>query len=120
MHSNQWDSIAEILNFEAKKLEQSGADFIILATNTMHKLADKMMSNISIPLLHIADATADELIKNNRNTPAFIATKFTMDENFYTDRLKIKNLNQIVLKKEDREEINFVLIKLIVVAKKNI
>lgn len=106
MHSNQWDSIAEILNFEAKKLEQSGADFIILATNTMHKLADKMMSNISIPLLHIADATADELIKNNRNSPAFIATKFTMDENFYTDRLKIKNLNPMVPKKEDREEIN--------------
>ena len=63
MHLNQWDSIAEILNFEAKKLEQSGADFIILATNTMHKLADKMMSNVSIPLLHIADATADELKK---------------------------------------------------------
>jgi len=106
MHEDKWEEIAKVLNQEAQQLEKSGADCIILATNTMHKLADQMMHNINIPLLHIADATANELIKAKKSKPGFIATKFTMNENFYTDRLIKKNLEPIIPNETQRDEIN--------------
>ncbi len=85
--SGNWNKAAEILSVAAKNLEQIGADFIVICTNTMHKLADQIQSHLSIPILHIADLTAEELIKNNIHKVALLGTKYTMEQDFYKSRL---------------------------------
>lgn len=102
--SGRWDGAGEILNREAKALERGGADFIILATNTMHKLADAMMQGVSIPLLHIADATAARIKQQDLRTPGLMATAFTMEQSFYVDRLKAAGLSCILPDAPDRAE----------------
>ena len=101
-----WDQAGVILNKEAKALEQGGADLIILATNTMHKLADQMMKGVSIPMLHIADATAASIKDQKLCSPGLMATAFTMEQPFYVDRLKAAGLNPIVPDKVDRSEVH--------------
>lgn len=88
-----WDAAGAILNAEAKALQQGGADFIILATNTMHKLVDQTMQGVDIPLLHIADATAEAITEAGLTSPGLMATAFTMEQRFYTDRLVAARLN---------------------------
>ncbi|MDD1782843.1 aspartate/glutamate racemase family protein [Enterovibrio sp. ZSDZ35] len=86
--SGDWDSSARILADEAKKLEAAGADFIVIATNTMHKVANQVQEAISIPLLHIADATALALKENNIQHVGLLGTRFTMSQPFYKERLE--------------------------------
>jgi len=100
----EWAAAADILNREAKALERGGADFLVLATNTMHKLADEMMEGVSIPLLHIADATAAEIKNTGLSRPALMATAFTMEQAFHTNRLKDAGLEPIVPNRTDRAE----------------
>ncbi|KAA0969791.1 aspartate/glutamate racemase family protein [Aureimonas fodinaquatilis] len=100
--SGQWDEAGEVLNREATALENGGADFIILATNTMHKLAEQMMQGVSIPLLHIADATAFAIQERGLRAPGLMATAFTMEQSFYLDRLKVAGLEPIVPNAADR------------------
>ncbi|UHS58840.1 aspartate/glutamate racemase family protein [Agrobacterium vaccinii] len=102
--SGSWEDAGDILNREAKALERGGADFIILATNTMHKLSDAMMQGVSIPLLHIADATAARIKKQDLRTPGLMATAFTMKQSFYLDRLKAAGLSHLVPDSPDRAE----------------
>ncbi|ANH67094.1 aspartate/glutamate racemase family protein [Mitsuaria sp. 7] len=102
----RWDEAGEILNAEAKALERAGADFIVLATNTMHKLADQMMAGVGIPLLHIADATADRIRKSALKTPGLIATAFTMEQSFYVDRLKAAGLQPLIPDDDDRADVH--------------
>ncbi|MDX8350991.1 aspartate/glutamate racemase family protein [Cognatiyoonia sp. IB215182] len=99
-----WEAAGEVLNQEAKSLEQGGADFIILATNTMHKLADQMMAGVYIPLLHIADATASAISAAGLRRPGLMATAFTMEQDFYTDRLKQAGLTPVLPDDADRAE----------------
>ncbi|WLS80819.1 aspartate/glutamate racemase family protein [Erwinia pyri] len=98
----QWDEAGSILNAEARALQRGGADFIVLATNTMHKLADRMMDGVTIPLLHIADATASQIVKAGHKAPGLIATAFTMEQSFYLDRLKAAALQPLVPGEADR------------------
>lgn len=102
--AGEWGRAGAILNAEAKALERGGADLLILATNTMHKLAAEMMQGISIPLLHIADATAAAIRKTGLDTPGLMATAFTMEQPFYTDRLAAAGLHPIVPDDQDRAE----------------
>ncbi|NTE86602.1 aspartate/glutamate racemase family protein [Agrobacterium rubi] len=102
--SGRWEDAGDILNREAKALERGGADFIILATNTMHKLADAIMQDVSIPLLHIADATAARIKQQDLKTPGLMATAFTMEQSFYLDRLKAAGLSHLVPDAPDRAE----------------
>lgn len=102
--SGKWDDAGDILNKEAKALERGGADFIILATNTMHKLADQMMKGVSIPLLHIADATAASIQDQKFHSPGLMATAFTMEQPFYKDRLIAAGLSPIIPDEADRSE----------------
>ena len=99
-----WDAAGAILNDEAKALERGGADFIILATNTMHKLADRMMDGVGIPLLHIADATAKAINAKGLKSPGLMATAFTMEQSFYTDRLVAAGLLPLIPDDADRAE----------------
>jgi len=71
----------------ARSLEKGGADFLVICTNTMHKMADDVQQNIQIPLLHIVDAVADQIVKQNHRKIGLLGTMFTMEEPFYKDRL---------------------------------
>jgi aspartate racemase len=102
--AGDWAQAGEILNSEAKALERGGADFIVLATNTMHKLAEQMMRGVTIPLLHLADATAASIQRQGLRVPGLMATAFTMEQSFYIDRLIAAGLAPIVPNAPDRAE----------------
>lgn len=101
-----WTAAGAILNKEAKALERGGAQVIILATNTMHKLADQMMSGVGIPFIHIADATALAIKQRGLRTPGLMATAFTMQQAFYTDRLIAAGLRPILPDAADQAEVH--------------
>lgn len=85
--TGQWAEAARRLAAAAQRLEHGGADFIVLCTNTMHKVADEIQSSVRIPLLHIADATAQQITARGLRRVGLLGTRFTMEENFYTGRL---------------------------------
>lgn len=99
-----WDQAGAVLNTEAKALERGGADLLVLATNTMHKLADQMMQGVNIPLVHIADTTAEAIQAAGLKSPGLMATAFTMEQTFYTDRLKTAGLMPLIPEAADRAE----------------
>lgn len=101
-----WEKSAEILAEAAANLEKAGADFIVICTNTMHKVAPHIQEKINIPILHIADATADELIKNGIKKIALLGTKYTMEQDFYKAKLIEKGLQVIIPDDEDRVTVN--------------
>jgi aspartate racemase len=86
-HQNSWDELAKIMIEAARDLERGGADFVIICTNTMHKLYDKVQQAIKIPMLNIADATAEKIKTEGIGRIALLGTRFTMEENFYKGRL---------------------------------
>ncbi|RFC67327.1 MULTISPECIES: aspartate/glutamate racemase family protein [Mesorhizobium] len=100
--AGEWEQAGDILNAEAVALERGGAELLMLATNTMHKLADQMMRGVRIPLLHIADATADRICRSGFQRPGLMATAFTMEQSFYTDRLVAAGLTPIIPDTADR------------------
>ena len=98
---NEWEKAAELLLSVAKKLEVAGADFIVVCTNTMHKVADEIQKNIKIPLIHIAEATVEALKVDGIKKIGLLGTKYTMKEDFYKD--KIINSAIEVLIPDDKE-----------------
>ena len=104
-HLGKWDGAAEILSQAAKKIEACGADFLILCTNTMHKVAPTIEKNISIPFVHIADATAERLLSSGISRVGLLGTKFTMEQNFYKGRIT-ENFNiHVITPTVDQQEI---------------
>lgn len=107
MLKGEWASIAEILINAAQSLEKAGADILIIGTNTMHKLVSDIEKNVSLPILHIADAAAQSIKENGLKKVALLGTKFTMEQDFYTGRLKnLHNIDVIVPNDIDRERVN--------------
>ncbi len=102
--SGKWDAAGAVLNAEAKALERGGAELLILATNTMHKLADAMMDGVSIPMIHLADATAQAITVKGLTAPGLMATAFTMEQSFYTDRLVAAGLTPVLPDADDRSQ----------------
>ncbi|WP_192022808.1 aspartate/glutamate racemase family protein [Shewanella sp. WPAGA9] len=86
-HQGDWQQTAEILSNAAKSVEAGGADCLLICTNTMHKVAEEVQRAISIPLLHIADATASTLLLDGVRTVGLLGTQFTMSQDFYKGRL---------------------------------
>ncbi len=106
-HIGDWDKTAEILAKAAQGLEKAGADFIVICTNTMHLVVPQIEAGINIPILHIADATAEEIIKNGIKKVGLLATAFTMEKDFYKERLeKNYNLEVITPNAKDRKLIH--------------
>ena len=106
-HRNEWEKLGYLLAGEAKRVESAGADFLLICTNTMHKVADTVEESINIPLLHIADATGEALVKDKIQKVGLLGTKFTMEEDFYKKRLEEKfSLKVITPNKEQRELIH--------------
>lgn len=86
-HAGDWDATAEILSQAARNVEAGGADFLLIGTNTMHKVAPQIAAAISIPLLHIADATAQRLVVDGIHRVGLLGTRFTMEQEFYKGRI---------------------------------
>ena len=105
-HNNEWSKLGSILNEEAKYLEQLGVDILALCTNTMHKLSDEMMDSVSLEFVHIAEATAEKICDENFRSPALLATKFTMEEDFYKDKLKKLGLNVVIPNDQQRDTLH--------------
>ena len=102
-HQGKWSETATILSSAAKSVEAGSADFLLICTNTMHKVADEIQSNIKIPILHIADATAKKLLSDDIKKVGLLGTSFTMEQDFYKSRL-IENfgIEVITPNKEER------------------
>jgi hypothetical protein len=94
--SGNWDESGEILGQAARGIEAAGADFILICTNTMHKVAAQISSKIQIPLIHIADATADELEKSHIRRVGLLGTKYTMTQDFYKKRLTDRGMEVLI------------------------
>lgn len=104
-HQGNWSETANILSMAAKSVEAGGADFLLICTNTMHKVAQEISSQISIPILHIADATAEKLIEDNINCVGLLGTKFTMEQDFYKGRLSENHNIQVLVPDADDRKI---------------
>lgn len=87
-HAGDWPATARLLAAEARKLQNGGADFLLIGTNTMHKVAPEIEAAIDIPLLHIADATAAKLQADGITRVGLLGTRFTMEQDFYKGRLQ--------------------------------
>jgi aspartate racemase len=107
--SGHWDKSAEILGNAAKKLELAGADFILICTNTMHKVAPQIQNMISVPIVHIADATADSLERDKVSKVALLGTKYTMTQDFYKSKLIDRGFEVFIPDEEDIEIVNHVI-----------
>ncbi len=102
-HLGRWDELGEILTREALTIQEAGADFLVLCTNTMHLVAPAIEEAIEIPLLHIADATADRIQKAGVSKVGLLGTRFTMEEAFYRGRLQdVHGLEVVLPSAEDR------------------
>jgi len=106
-HQDRWEEAARLMIAAGQSLERAGADFVVLCTNTMHKLADEIQSNIRIPFLHIADATAQKIKAAGLRKVGLLGTRFTMEHDFYKGRLIDKHgLDVITPDSEDRETVH--------------
>lgn len=104
--AGDWDGIAAIICKVAQTLEQAGADCILIGANTMHYIADKVQASIHIPLIHIAEVTATAIASKGLNTVALLGTKYTMQLDFYKNKLAVKNIRTIIPNEADIEYIN--------------
>ncbi|MBP2098635.1 aspartate/glutamate racemase family protein [Enterococcus rivorum] len=104
--SNQWDKSTEILTDACLAIEKAGADYIVICTNTMHKVADKIQEKLAIPILHIAKVTADVLKQQEIKKVGLLGTKFTMEEDFYTNILEKESLDVVIPNEKSREKVS--------------
>ena len=108
--SNQWDKAAEVLGKAAHGLELAGADFILICTNTMHKIYNEIQAAVSVPVYHIAELTADELAKQGIAKVGLLGTRYTMTEDFYRKELTDRGIEVLIPEKnEDIQMINTVI-----------
>ena len=107
--NGNWEKSGEILGEAANNLEKAGADFIVICTNTMHKVVNQIKEKISIPILHIAEMTAEKILEKGLKNIALLGTKYTMEQDFYKSKLIEKAINVIIPDKNDIEIINEVI-----------
>ena len=107
----EWDWAGEVLAEAAGKLENAGADYIVICTNTMHKVVPQIEARIGIPVIHIAEATADILLQSGINRVALLGTKYTMTQDFYKEKLVGAGIEVLIPGEEEIEEINEVIFK---------
>ena len=104
--NGEWAKSAEVLSKAAANLEKAGADYIIICTNTMHKVAPEIQTCISIPVIHIAEATADELKLNGISKVGLLGTKYTMTQEFYKSKLIDAGIDVVIPNQEGVEIVN--------------
>jgi aspartate racemase len=104
-HQDRWSEAADLMVSAAQSIERAGADFVVLCTNTMHKLADEIEANIQIPFLHIADATAERIRSRGLQKIGLLGTRFTMEQDFYRGRLINKHGLEVIIPSADEREL---------------
>ena len=102
----RWDEAGELLARAARGLEAGGAELLLICTNTMHKVADQVQAAVSIPLVHLGDATAEAVRAAGVGTVGLLATAYTMEQDFYRDRLGSHGLEVLVPHASDRAEVH--------------
>lgn len=105
----EWGKAAQILSDAARSLEAGGAEFIIICTNTMHKVAHEIQAGIHIPLLHIADITAEKVLANGIHAIGLLGTRYTMEQDFYKSRLEAQGISVLIPKEVERESVNTII-----------
>ena len=105
----RWDDAGDILAAAAKGLEAAGAETVLICTNTMHKVADRVQSAVSVPLLHIGDVTAAAVTAAGLSRVGLLGTRFTMEQPFLRERLEGHGLEVLVPEAEDRDEVHRVI-----------
>lgn len=105
----EWDKSGTILAKAAKDLENGGADFIVICTNTMHKVVDMIQKAVTIPILHIAEVTADELMKHSITKVALLGTKYTMEQDFYKDKIIQRGIEVVIPNSTEVNKVNSII-----------
>jgi len=106
MKADQWDPIARGLSQGLMALDRAGADFMVIATNTMHNVLPELLKNAPKPILSIIDATADAIIERGMDTVGLLGTRFTMEKPFYKDGLSQRGIKSIIPNDEDRQTVH--------------
>ncbi len=118
LEGNRWKEIEEIILDSSLKVEKAGADFILIATNTIHKIVDSIENKLSIPLINIVDSVGEEILSKGLKKVLLLGTKFTMEDGFYQRRLMIKHkIETIIPNREERETINKIIFNELVLGK---
>ena len=108
-HEGKWDDIATLLADTAQRLQRARANFVLVASNTLHKVAPQVQKRLDIPLLHIADAAAEEVYKAGISSVGLLGTRFVMEQDFYKERLCAQGVNAIVPNQEARDFVHDVI-----------
>lgn len=117
-HEGNWEALTQLMIESALSLQSAGADFIVICTNTMHKMAEEVQSKLKIPLLHIADATGECIIEKKYKKVGLLGTKFTMEQDFYKGRINEKfGIEVIVPSEEDQVTVHEVIYNELVTGK---
>ena len=104
-HEGKWDKLTAIMVDAARRLERAGVDLVLICTNTMHKMASEVEHATSLPLLHIADATATRIKEKRLKRVALLGTRFTMEQDFYKGRLAEKHGLEVIVPSAEEMEI---------------
>lgn len=104
--ANEWERVSKMFIDVSRKLEKSGADAIVICANTPHHIADNVQKEIVIPILHIAEATAQNISKTKINKVLLLGTKFTMEQDFFKKKLSLRGIDTVVPDLDDREFIH--------------
>ena len=109
MSRGAWDKAAELLGDVAARLEQAGADMILICTNTLHKVAPQVQTKIRVPLVHIAEAAAETLKEQGISRVGLLGTQYTMTQEFYRDKLVERGIEVLIPEGDDIELVNRVI-----------
>lgn len=104
-----WERSGKLLGNVAQSLEKAGAEMIVICTNTMHKVIKHIEENVSLPIVHIADSTANQIQKSKISTVGLLGTKYTMEQDFYKTRIELNGIKVLIPNEEDRRVINKVI-----------
>ncbi len=104
-HSGNWSEATKMMIDAAQSLERAGADFIVICTNSMHKVFDEMQKNIKIPILHIVDATAEKIKEPGLKKVGLLGTKYTMEDDFYKGRLSKNHGIEVIMPNEKERQV---------------
>lgn len=111
-HSGKWEDATEMMVDAAQRVERAGAEMVVICTNTMHRMASDVERSVQIPLLHIADATAQEIKSKGLNKVGLLGTRFTMEQEFYKGKLEnVHNLQVLIPSEKEREYVHEVIFK---------
>lgn len=107
--AGEWEKSGDILAMAAVSLEKAGADFILIGANTMHKVAEQIQKQITIPIIHIAEVTAEKLLESKISKVALLGTRYTMTQDFYKSKLIERGIEVLIPEEEDIEKVNHII-----------